>query len=96
MAKKQVIDPIILEIREAIKNKSAVVGTSEVIKKLRVGKLAKAYISLNCEKIIKEDIVHYAKLANCEVVELKYPNDELGILCKKPFSISVFGLAKGD
>ena len=34
---------------------------------------------------------YYAKLSNVEVVNLDIPNDELGLACKKQFSISILG-----
>ena len=49
-----------------------------------------AHIAQNVEN----DISHYAKLAKVDVAKLKLPNDELGVLCKKQFLISVLGIAK--
>ena len=76
-----------------LKSKKIIIGKDRVIKSLRAGKLSKIYISLNCKDNIKSDISHYSKLGDVEVISLKVSNEELGILCKKPFSISVLGLA---
>ncbi|MDP7506747.1 MAG: ribosomal L7Ae/L30e/S12e/Gadd45 family protein [Candidatus Woesearchaeota archaeon] len=76
-----------------LKSNKIIIGTDRVIKSLRAGKLSKIYISLNCKDSIKSDISHYSKLGDVEVISLKVSNEELGILCKKPFSISVLGLA---
>ena len=73
----------------------AVIGTKEVVKNLRLGKLSKVFLTINCPAKVKEDIKHYAKLTGAEVIQLKQPNDELGVLCKKQFSISMLGLIKG-
>ena len=83
------------EIRKIIKDEKAVVGTKEVIKNLKLGKLKKVYLSSNCPSDVKDDILHYADISKAEVVQLKQPNDELGVLCKKPYSISILGLVKG-
>ena len=80
-------------LAEDLKSKKIIFGTDRVIKSLRAGKLSKIYISLNCKDSIKSDISHYSKLGDVEVISLKVSNEELGILCKKPFSISVLGLA---
>ena len=82
----------ISEIKKAIKEKKAVIGTEQTIKSLKLGRLQKVYITANCPKTVREDIEHYTKLSGCATEELKVPNDELGVLCKKPFSISVIGL----
>ena len=83
------------DIKKIIKEEKAIVGTKEVIKNLKLGKIAKVYVTSNCPAEVKGDIKRYASLSKVEVVQLKQPNDELGVLCKKPFSISVLGLAKG-
>ena len=82
-------------IKKIIKQGKAVVGTKEVIKNLKLGKLSKVYMTRNCPLAVKKDIKYYAELSGAEVIQLKQPNDELGVLCKKPFAISVLGLKKG-
>ena len=83
------------EIKKIIKEEKAVIGTKEVIKNLKLGKVEKVYLTSNCPAGVKKDVRYYAKLSGANVVQLKQPNDELGMLCKKPYSISVLGLLKG-
>ena len=85
----------ISEIRKMIKEGKAAIGTNEVMKKLKLGKISKVYVTRNCPSKVKKDVTYYAELAGADVVQLKQPNDELGVLCKKPFAISVLGLVKG-
>jgi len=87
-------DKDIASIRKLVKEKKAIIGTKITLKNLKLGKIKKVYFSLNCPEGAIEGIKHYAKLTKAEVVKLKYPNDELGILCKKPFSISVLSIKK--
>lgn len=94
MAKERV-DKKILELRKLIKEKKMLVGTERTLKALKLGKLEKVFLSLNCPAGVKEDINHYSKLSKASISQLRYPNDELGVLCKKPHSISVLGLLKG-
>ena len=89
---KEEISKEIKEIKNALEKKVLVVGTDRVLKGLRDGSLKKVFISNNCKDSVKEDIKHYAGLQEIPVVYLKEPNDELGTICKKPFSISVLGL----
>ena len=80
------------EIRKELKSGKLIIGTERTLKKLRAGKLKKIYVSANCPGIVKKNITQYSGLANIEVVNLKQQNDELGIICRKPFLISVLGL----
>ena len=77
------------DLKKAVKEEKLVFGTDRTLKMIREGKAKKVFISSNCPKQVREDIKHYATIAGMEVNELKEPNEELGIICKKPFSISV-------
>ncbi|MBD3354807.1 50S ribosomal protein L30 [Candidatus Woesearchaeota archaeon] len=83
------------EIKKSIKEGNAVIGTNEVIDGLKKSKLAKVYVTSNCPEDIKKDVNYYADFSNADVVNLREKNDELGMICKKPFSISLFGVNKG-
>ncbi len=80
------------EIRKVVKEGKAVIGTDSVVKGLKLGKINKVFLTLNCPIAVKKSIKHYASIAQVDVVQLKVPNDELGVLCKKMFSISVLGV----
>ncbi|MBS3143465.1 ribosomal L7Ae/L30e/S12e/Gadd45 family protein [Candidatus Woesearchaeota archaeon] len=81
------------ELKEAIKeNKGLIIGTQRTLKKLKMKEVKKVYASSNCPKEVLEDIEHYTKLYNIPLVKLEETNEELGIICKKPFHISVLSL----
>jgi ribosomal protein L30E len=82
------------DIKKLLKTDKLVVGTERTIKNLKKGTLSKVFLSANCSENVENDISHYAKLAKVDVAKLKLPNDELGVLCKKQFLISVLGIAK--
>lgn len=84
----------IAKIKKLIESKQVVVGKDEILKKLKQGKLSKVFLTSNLPEQTKERIAYYSKLAGVEIVQLNYPNDELGALCKKPFPISMLGLLK--
>lgn len=94
MAKAKKVDVTVDEIKKLIKNKNLVIGTEKTLKELKLGKLAKVFVSKNAPESIKADLNKYGKLSKTEVVNLKYDNDEIGEICKKPFSISILGQTK--
>ncbi len=82
----------ISDIKKNIKEKNAIIGTKQVLKSLKLGQLQKVFLTSNCPESVKKDIDHYIKMAKCEVEFLNVPNDELGVICKKQYAISVLGL----
>ncbi|MBS3124658.1 ribosomal L7Ae/L30e/S12e/Gadd45 family protein [Candidatus Woesearchaeota archaeon] len=70
-----------------------ILGTEETMKKLRLGKISKIYLASNCEERARLDIKKTCSLENVPCVDLTQSNDEIGVLCKKPFAISVVGVA---
>ncbi len=78
-------------LQELIKEKKLIIGTDRVLKMLKNEQLANIYLASNCPETVRQDIKHYSKIFNVKVEELKETNQELGVLCKKPFSISVVG-----
>ena len=82
------------EIKKALFDGKAVIGTKKILNNLKSGKLETIYLSLNCPESVKKDIQYYSKLNETKIIQLKVPNDELGVLCKKTFSISILGVAR--
>ncbi len=76
-------------LKEALKKENLNFGTDITLKKLKKGNLKKVFLAQNCAETVREDIKHYAKLADVDVIELKIDNEEVGALCKKPFAVSV-------
>ena len=83
------------DIRKLIKSKNLVIGTERTIKNLRLGKVDKIIVSSNCPEKVFENVKYYADLSKAEAIKVPYPNEELGVICKKPFSISVLSILKG-
>ena len=83
------------EIKKMLKSGNVMVGTEKTLKNLKLGKVENVLVSSNCPAKIEKDINYYAGLTGTEIHKLEYPNDELGVICKKPFSISVLALVKG-
>ena len=83
------------EIKKMLKSGSVVVGTEKTMKNLKLGRVQKVLVSSNCPSSVEKDINYYSGLTGAEVHKLEYPNDELSVICKKPFSISVLAFLKG-
>ena len=85
----------VTEIKKMLKTNDLIIGTEKTIKNLKLGKVQKVLLSSNCPSNVEKDINYYSTLNSIEVQKLEYQNDEVGVICKKPFSISVLALLKG-
>ncbi len=94
MPKAKKIDVTVEEIKKLLKSNKLVLGTERTLKELRQGNISKIYISKNIPKKIRAEIMNYSKLSDIGVVNLKYTNEYIGEICKKPFSVSVLGQIK--
>ena len=83
------------EIKKMLKTGNVMIGTERSIKNLKLGKVEKVLLSSNCPADVEKNISYYANLSGTELHKLEYPNEELSIICRKPFSISVLALLKG-
>jgi len=83
------------EIRKLIKAGNFIVGTGRTIKNLKLGKVEKVILSSNCPEKVVDNLGYYAELSKAETFKVPYPNEELGVICKKPYSISVLSILKG-
>ena len=94
MAKKKDLDENLQELKIALQSKDAIVGKEEVIKALKNTKLSKVFMASNTALDMKNDLEHYCKLSGAELVALNQDNEEIGILAKKSYFISVVGVKK--
>ena len=85
---------LVSQIKKLMEGKKIVIGTSVTIKEMKKGNVKKAFLSSNIPKKDKEDIEHYAKLSKTELIDTGISNEELGIICKKSFLISVLSERK--
>lgn len=82
------------EVKKLAKTQGVILGSDRVLKLLRENQMESVYLAKNAPKVVAEDVIRYAQLngTTCEVLDI--PNDELGILCKKPFNVAVIGIKK--
>ena len=83
------------EIRKHVETGNVVYGDRDTLRLLKKNGLTKVYLASNCDEGKRKDIEHYGKLVGTEVVIATYPNDELGIICKRQHAVSTLGVKKG-
>lgn len=79
-------------IQESVKKNQVILGYNRVIKSIKVNNPKLIVLANNIPKERKENIEHNAKIAKIDVKV--YPNDNinLGLICGKPFGVSVLAI----
>ncbi len=80
------------DIKRELKSGKLVFGKRETVALLRQGKIVRVLLASNCPQTIEQDMKTAA--SGVPVEKLPIPNDELGVVCKKQFTISVLGEKK--
>jgi large subunit ribosomal protein L30e len=83
-----------IEVRTSLKSNKAILGSDEILKSLKQGNIRKVLVSSNSKEDLKRDLEYYKSISNFEIVSVKYNSEELGIICKKPFTVSIIGFLK--
>ena len=83
---------MIAEIKKLLKQDKLILGLDLTTKALRNSKVNKVFYAKNTPEVVKQDLMHYAKIGNVDIEELELDNDELGDVCKKPFKIAVISV----
>ncbi len=92
MAGKKGKEDVLKELKARIQEGKIIIGTEQVLKRLRAGKIQKVYLAENCLARVREEVTLYATLIHVPVIGLDQTNEELGVFCKKNFFISVLGI----
>ena len=91
MAKKEIQEEIV-RIKKAIEENKEVIGTKQVKSGLMNNELKEVIISSNCPVDVKEDLQRVADINGTLLTVIEQANDELGVVCKKPYSIAVMAI----
>jgi ribosomal protein L30E len=89
--KKKILEEHIARIKKSTEEGKIVLGIKEVTAGIRKDEFLTVYLASNCPQEAEKDIKN---IFSGEIIRLEQPNDELGTICKKPFSISVLGIKK--
>ena len=76
-------------IKDAVRDNKIILGYNRVIREIKTGKSKIIIYANNIPKDKLDNIIHNTKLVKIDVKE--YPDDSvnLGLVCGKPFSVSV-------
>ncbi len=83
---------IVDTLKKEIKEGTFILGLNQVVKGLREGSMKKVYHAKTISEEMLVDLKHYTELAGVPLTLIPVPSDELGVLCKKPFSVTVLGI----
>lgn len=83
---------LVKTIKNAVKDKKVVFGYSQVLNEIKSKKPKLIVYSKNSPPNKLNSILHNSKLARVEVKEFEGDNMELGLICGKPFSVSVLAI----
>ena len=89
---KKAVEGFVSDLKKLLVKNKLVLGSERCLKLLREKKLKKIYFSNNCSPSAKENLVHYCDMLGVPFEDLPKSSDELGVICRKPFSISVVGV----
>ena len=84
----------IAELKKLVDTKKLVIGAEKTAKELKKGTLKKIYVSMNCSPAMKETLSSQARADKIEVTTLDMSSVDLGVLVKKPFSVSTVAVLK--
>jgi len=75
-------------ISTAVKTGKVVLGAESAVKNAQTGKAKLLVISANCPAEIRSDIEYYAGLSGVKIMVYQGTSIDLGMVCKKPFTVS--------
>ncbi len=90
--KKKVVGDETELLKTKAQQRQLLIGAERVLKSLKGKKVSRVFVASNCPAKIKEDVTYYAKLAEVPVTEAKLNNEEMGLVCKKNFLVSVVAI----
>jgi len=82
------------ELKKIVQKHKVIFGSTEVIKKLKQGRISKVYIASNLPKDVEDDIMHNASISKTEVEKMGMPNYELGLIFKRVHPVLALGIMK--
>jgi len=81
-------------IKENLKEDKVIIGFKSVIKILKKGSPQMIVLANNIPEENKKMIIHNAQISNVEIKEYQNDNVNLGLVCGKPFPISVLAIKR--
>lgn len=82
------------DIKKAMKEKTLVIGTRQVLKEVRTGKVGTIILASNCPKNLRADMTHYSGISGISINDFGLDSLRMGEFCGKPFNILMIGIKK--
>lgn len=82
------------EIKKLLKTDKLILGADRTLKALREGTAKKVFVASNVSEKLLEDLEQYSKLNSTELIKTDKTNEQLGVFCKKSFSVQVITILK--
>ncbi len=76
-----------MSLEEDLKNKKPIIGFDVAVKNMKNGSVSVVYVASNFLSLNRLRLL--SKTSKVNLVELKEDSKKLGMICKKPFTISV-------
>ena len=80
------------EIRKLIGSEKLILGTDRVLKATRQGNVEKIILASNAPPMLKRSLTKYQQVGKFVLEDAGIPNDELGTICKRPFSVAAIAI----
>lgn len=80
------------EIKNVLKSGKAVLGFNRSLKAVMMGKAKAVVIASKIPKNYDDDIRRYASLSNIPVINFSGSSRDLGLVCGKPFPVTVIAI----
>ena len=78
-------------LKKSLKEEKTIYGIKNTLTNLKHDNISKIFLASNCPKESKDKIKRFS---NIEIIELKEPNKELALICKKKFSVNLLSTVK--
>jgi large subunit ribosomal protein L30e len=80
------------DIRNAIKENSILIGSKQTMKGLKQKSIKSVVVASNCPEGMKKDLERLSAESSIRLEVFDGTAKQLGVLCGKPFSISVMAI----
>jgi ribosomal protein L30E len=80
------------ELKRLIEKEHYIVGGRMTLKLLKKGKISKIFISADCDRNFEDILKIEAENSKTPLTFTGKTKGELGVLCKKPFTVSVLSI----
>ncbi len=81
-------------IKKAQKEGKLTIGYKSTLEALKKQELEYAFTAVNAPQNIVEDIKYYSELSQTKYSPLNANSEDLGVACRKQFSVAVVGVLK--